>query len=282
MTLDKNYIADHIRQALKEDIGTGDYSSICCIDAAETNVARLTAKQDGIICGVEIAEMVFEQVDNTLRFTAFKHDGDRIKVGDVVFRVEGSARAILAAERTALNYIQRLSGIATQTAEYVTLIEGTDAKLLDTRKTTPTFRMMEKYAVAVGGGCNHRFGLYDMIMLKDNHVDFAGGIEKAISQAYDFVKQNKTLKIEIEVRNFAELDKVLAIGHIDRIMLDNFSVKDLKRAVEIINHRYETEASGGITKQTIRSYAQTGVDFISVGALTHHIASLDLSLIADK
>ncbi|MDR0789583.1 MAG: carboxylating nicotinate-nucleotide diphosphorylase [Bacteroidales bacterium] len=280
--IDTAYVKNHILQALQEDIGSGDYSSLCCIGEKETNKARLVAKQEGIICGIEVAKMVFEAVDSSLVFTAFKTDGDRIAKGDIVFTIGGKARSILSAERTALNYIQRLSGIATQTAEYVALIEGTKARLLDTRKTTPTLRLLEKYAVKTGGGCNHRIGLYDMIMLKDNHVDFAGGIEQAITMAYDFVTTKQPLKIEIEVRNLSELDKVLAIGKIDRIMLDNFSVEDLCEAVKIINHRYETEASGGINKQTIRAFAETGVDFISVGALTHQIHSLDLSLVADR
>ena len=280
--MDAEYIKNHIRQALQEDVGSGDWSSICCIDEKQTNKARLVAKQEGIICGVEVAKMVFEAVDSSLSFIAMKKDGDRISIGDIIFTVEGSSRSILTAERTALNYIQRLSGIATQTAQYVSLIEGTNARLLDTRKTTPTLRLLEKYAVKTGGGTNHRIGLYDMIMLKDNHIDFAGGIEEAINRAHDLVTSKQPLKIEIEVRNLTELDTVLAIGKIDRIMLDNFSVKELSEAIKIIDRRYETEASGGITKQTIRSFAQTGVDFISVGALTHQIHSLDLSLVAQK
>ncbi|MDR1725143.1 MAG: carboxylating nicotinate-nucleotide diphosphorylase [Bacteroidales bacterium] len=294
--MDINYLKTHIKTALKEDIGSGDCSSICCIDEQKTNKAKLIAKQNGIICGVDVVRMVFEEVDKYIDFVALKTDGEIIKTGDTIFKVSGKSRSILAAERTALNYIQRLSGIATQTAEYVELIKGTNAKLLDTRKTTPTLRLLEKYAVKTGGGSNHRVGLYDMIMLKDNHIDFAGGISNAINRAYEFVtndyesqikhinsaKTAQKIKIEVEVRNFNELNEVLNTGKIDRIMLDNFSVSDLKQAISLINGRYETEASGGITKETIRNFAEIGVDFISVGALTHHINSLDLSLIADK
>jgi nicotinate-nucleotide pyrophosphorylase (carboxylating) len=274
-------IRNHIKKALQEDIGSGDWSSLCCIDKNATKKAKLVAKEDGIVCGMGVVRMVFEEVDSSLDFVALKEDGDSISRGDIIFKVAGNARNILSAERTALNYIQRLSGIATKTAEYVKLIEGTGAKLLDTRKTTPTFRLLEKFAVKTGGGYNHRIGLYDMIMLKDNHIDFCGGIPQAINRAFDFVSSQKSLKIEIEVRNFNELEQVLAIGKVDRIMLDNFSVEDLAKAVKLIGGRFETEASGGITRQTIRNFALTGVDFISVGALTHQIFSLDLSLICD-
>ena len=235
------------------------------------------------MCGLDIFTMVFELLDTNIIVEKYKKDGELIRKGDIILRIQGNARAILSAERTALNYIQRLSGIATTTKEYVSLLEGTSAKLLDTRKTTPTLRMMEKYAVKTGGGFNHRFGLFDMIMLKDNHIDFAGGIPQAINKANDYLRTNNlNLKIEIEVRNFEELEQVLSCGKVDRIMLDNFSVNDLKKAVEIIDNSYETEASGGINKNNLRQYAHTGVDFISVGALTHHISSLDISLVADE
>lgn len=281
--LDREYIKEHIMTALKEDVREGDHSSLACIDSSATSKAKLVAKQDCIICGMEIAKMVFELVDSTLRFEAFVTDGERVKKGDVLFVVEGSSISILTAERTVLNYMQRLSGISTTTSDYMKLIEGTTTQLLDTRKTTPTMRILEKYAVKVGGGTNHRIGLFDMIMLKDNHIDFAGGIEKAIEKTRKYLSEkNLDLKIEIEVRDFNELERVLAIGQVDRIMLDNFSVEDTKKAVEMIAHRYEVESSGGITTQTILSYAQTGVDFISVGALTHQIKSVDLSLLAEN
>lgn len=282
MILDTEYIKQHILTALKEDVKEGDHSSLACIDCLATSKAKLVAKQDCIICGVDIARMVFELVDDKLQFQAFASDGQRIKKGDIVFKVEGSAISILTAERTLLNYMQRLSGIATTTSEYVNLIEGTSARLLDTRKTTPTMRILEKYAVKTGGGTNHRIGLFDMIMLKDNHIDFAGGIEKAIDRTLQYLKDKQLdLKIEIEVRNFEELQRVLAKGGVNRIMLDNFSVEDTQKAVKMIDHKYEIESSGGITAENILSYAQTGVDFISVGALTHQIKSIDLSLLAE-
>ncbi len=279
----KEYLVRHIELALNEDIGDGDHSSLACIEKETTNRAKLVAKQEGIICGIDIAREVYAKVDSGIRFTALMKDGDRIRKGDVVFRVEGSAIGILTSERTALNYMQRLSGIATSTNIYVELIKGTGAKLLDTRKTTPSMRLFEKYAVSVGGGFNHRIGLYDMIMLKDNHVDFAGGIEKAIVKTRNYLKEKKKdLRIEIEVRSIEELEQVLQVGGVDRIMLDNFTPSLLSKAVEMIGGRYETESSGGINKDTILDFAKTGVDFISVGALTHQIRSLDLSLVADK
>ena len=279
----KEYLLRHIELSLREDIGDGDHSSLACISKSETNKAKLVAKQEGIICGIDIAREVYSKVDSSIKFTALMKDGERIKKGDVVFRVEGSAIGILTSERTALNYMQRLSGIATSTNEYVELIKGTKTKLLDTRKTTPSMRLFEKYAVKVGGGYNHRIGLYDMIMLKDNHVDFAGGIENAIMKTREYLKEKKKeLKIEIEVRSMEELERVLKIGGVDRIMLDNFTPELLMKAVERIGGRYETEGSGGINKETILSFAKTGVDFISVGALTHQIKSLDLSLVADN
>jgi len=279
----KEYLLRHIELSLREDIGDGDHSSLACISKTETNKAKLVAKEEGIICGIDIAREVYALVDKSIKFTAMMKDGDRIKKGDIIFRVEGSAIGILTSERTALNYMQRLSGIATSTNEYVELIKGTRTKLLDTRKTTPSMRLFEKYAVKVGGGYNHRIGLYDMIMLKDNHIDFAGGIENAIMKTREYLKEKKKeLKIEIEVRSMEELERVLKIGGVDRIMLDNFTPELLMKAVERIGGRYETEGSGGINKETILSFAKTGVDFISVGALTHQIKSLDLSLVADN
>lgn len=277
----KEYLLKHIELSLSEDIGDGDHSSLACISKSETNKAKLVAKQEGIICGIDIAREVYALVDKSIKFTAMMKDGDRIKKGDIIFRVEGSAIGILTSERTALNYMQRLSGIATSTNEYVELIKGTRTKLLDTRKTTPSMRLFEKYAVKVGGGYNHRIGLYDMIMLKDNHIDFAGGVENAITKTKEYLKNvGKELKIEVEVRSMEELERVLKIGGINRIMLDNFTPELLQKAIERIGGKYETESSGGINKDTILNFAKTGVDFISVGALTHQIKSLDLSLVA--
>lgn len=282
MQIDKQTLKSHILLALKEDVGGGDHSSLACIGKEVNSRAKLIAKEPCIVCGLEVAQTVFELVDSSLVFSPKVEEGARVAKGDTVFTVEGCAISILTAERTALNYIQRLSGIATTTAEYVELIKGTKARLLDTRKTTPTFRDLEKYAVKTGGGTNHRKGLFDMIMLKDNHIDFAGGIGKAIDKTLAYLKdKGLNLKVEIEVRDFDELNRVLAHGGVQRIMLDNFSVDDTRKAVELIAGRYETESSGGITKQNLLSYALTGVDYISVGALTHHIRSVDLSLIAD-
>lgn len=269
-----------IRMALQEDIGDGDHSTLACIPADAEGSAKMVAKQDGILCGAEVGKRVFQFVDKTLNVTLLKKDGDAVAKGDVVMLVEGHSGSILTAERTALNFMQRLSGIATETHRMVSMLKGLNTKLLDTRKTTPNMRLLEKYAVACGGGTNHRIGLYDMIMLKDNHIDFAGGIEAAIDRTRNYLKdKNKDLRIEIEVRNLDELQRVLDHGGVDRIMLDNFDIPTLREAVKRINHRFETEASGGITDQTLRAYAETGVDFISVGALTHHIKSLDLSLV---
>ncbi len=279
--ISKEYIDNHILLALNEDIKQGDYSSLCCIDSSQTSRAELIAKQEGIICGIEIAKRVFELLDPKIEFTGFKEDGDKVEEGDRIFTVKGNAIGILSSERTALNYLQRLSGISSTTNIYVKAIEGTNTKLLDTRKTTPGLRLFEKYAVKIGGGYNHRMGLFDMIMLKDNHIDFAGGIENAITRANDYISDNNLdIRIEIEVRNFNELKEVLSTGRVNRIMLDNFTPSDLKKAIEIIDGRYETESSGGITLETIKDYAISGVDYISVGALTHNIKSLDLSLIA--
>ncbi len=279
--MDISGIDELIRMALREDVGDGDHSTLACIPADAHRAAKMVAKAEGVLCGIEVGERVFKLVDGSLKVTKLKSDGDGLKVGDVVMTVEGRAASILTAERTALNYMQRLSGIATQTNSMVKSIEGLHTRLLDTRKTTPNMRMLEKYAVKCGGGTNHRIGLYDMIMLKDNHIDFAGGIEQAIDRTHDYLERTgKCLKIEIEVRNMDELERVMRHGSVDRIMLDNFDVATLREAVSRIGGRYETEASGGITAETLRSYAETGVDFISVGALTHHIKSLDLSLVS--
>ena len=269
-----------IKMALREDIGDGDHSTLACIPPTARGTAKMVAKQDGILCGAEVGERVFKIVDNNLNVTLLKHDGDAIFKGEIVMTIEGPSGSILTAERTALNFMQRLSGIATETRRMVAMLKGLNTQLLDTRKTTPNMRLLEKYAVKCGGGTNHRIGLYDMVMLKDNHIDFAGGIEAAIDRTNDYLKaKGKDLRIEIEVRNLDELQRVLDHGGVHRIMLDNFDTTTLREAVRRIDHRYETEASGGITEKTLREYAETGVDFISVGALTHHIKSLDLSLL---
>ena len=272
-----------IKHWLTEDIGDGDHTTLCCIPADAIGRSRLIVKDTGIIAGIEVAKKVFEIFDKELRITQYMHDGDEVKPKDIAFEVEGKVRSLLQTERLMLNIMQRMSGIATRTREYVKLLEGTRTRVLDTRKTTPGLRMLEKEAVLIGGGCNHRIGLYDMILLKDNHIDFAGGISQAIDRANKYLKDNnKNLKIEIEVRNFDELNEVLASGNVNRIMLDNFSVADTRKAVEIIGGRFETESSGGITETTIREYALAGVDYISVGALTHSIKSLDMSFKAIK
>jgi len=276
-------IDEIIEKALREDIGEGDHTSLATIPANTFSKAQLIVKENGILAGVNIAQKVFQKSDPTLNFKIFIADGTAIYKKDIVFEVEGNPVSILSSERLALNFMQRMSGIATFTRKLSDLLKGLDCKLLDTRKTTPLLRELEKYAVRMGGGENHRMGLYDMIMIKDNHIDFAGGIKNAITSAQAYIKKyNKNLKIEIEVRNFNELREVLNIGGVDRIMLDNFTPADLKEAVKIIGGKYETEASGGIISETIRSFAETGVDYISVGALTHQIKSLDLSLVATK
>ncbi len=268
-----------IQNALNEDIGDGDHSSLACIPAYATGTAKLLVKDSGVIAGVELARKVCQMVDSSLDFEELICDGSLVKPGDIVFLVHGSSRSILAAERTLLNFMQRMSGIATQTKQYVDILQGGKTRLLDTRKTTPGIRFVEKWAVRIGGGANHRFALYDMIMLKDNHIDYSGGITQAIQRTNEYLKlTGKDLKIEIEVRNLNELDEVLAIGSVNRIMLDNFTPENISIALAKINGRFETEASGGITKDTLLSYAKTGVDFISVGALTHSYKSLDLSL----
>ncbi len=265
--------------AIAEDIGDGDHSSLSCIPENETGTVQLLVKEEGILAGVEITKEVIRKIDPELKIEVFLQDGTKINPGDIAFKISGKVISILQAERLLLNFMQRMSGIATQTAKYAELIKDFPTKVLDTRKTTPGLRHIEKLAVAIGGGTNHRMGLYDMVMLKDNHIDFAGGIEKAINKVVDYLKtQNKDIKIEVEVRDFDELNEVLRVGKVHRIMLDNFSVEDTKIAVDMIAGEYEVESSGGITFDTLRSYAECGVDFISVGALTHQIKSLDLSL----
>jgi len=278
--LSEEAISNFIKSALAEDIGEGDHSSQGSVPSTEISKARLLIKDDGIIAGIEMAERIFSQFDSSLKIEFFKKDGDPIKKGEVAFIVEGPARSILSTERLVLNCMQRMSGIATYTNRLCQLIKGTKTQLLDTRKTTPNFRLMEKWAVAIGGGGNHRFALYDMVMLKDNHVDMAGGIRSAIENTRAYLKkENKNLKIEIETRTLKEVGEVLAAGGgVDVIMLDNMSIDEMKKAVMIINKKYKTEASGGITESTLRKVAETGVDYISVGALTHSVKSLDLSL----
>jgi nicotinate-nucleotide pyrophosphorylase (carboxylating) len=270
---------EFIRKSLQEDIGDGDHSTLACIPSEAIGKAQLLVKESGVLAGVEVAKRIYELVDPSLRLTFNKKDGDHIQVGDIVFEVIGSSRNILSTERLVLNCMQRMSGIATQTAQVLNVIEGCSTRILDTRKTTPGMRFLEKWAVKIGGGENHRFGLYDMIMLKDNHIDYAGGIKMAIEKTQAYLKQTgKKLKIEIEVRSMSELDEVLENGGVDRIMLDNFTPEMLKGALAKIPSTYETEASGGITLENIRPYAETGVQFISIGALTHSVKSLDLSL----
>lgn len=270
---------EYIQMALHEDIGDGDHSTLACIPASAEGKAQIRAKASGVLCGMEVGERVFHAVDSRLRVKQVKHDGEEITAGDVVMQITGASASILTAERTVLNFMQRMSGIATRTHAMVQQLTGLHTRLLDTRKTTPNMRYLEKYAVACGGGTNHRMGLYDMIMLKDNHIDFAGGIAAAIDRTHAYLQEHhKHLKIEIEVRDLGELEQVMQHGGVDRIMLDNFDVPTLREAVERIHGTAETEASGGITDATLRDYAETGVDFISVGALTHHIQSLDLSL----
>ncbi|MGB1317079.1 MAG: carboxylating nicotinate-nucleotide diphosphorylase [Flavobacteriales bacterium] len=268
-----------IDQALIEDIGDGDHTSDACIPKQAQGKAKLLVKEPGVIAGVELAKLIFSKFDSSLKVETFIADGTKINVGDIILTVEGSSRSILKTERLVLNFMQRMSGIATKTANLNKLIEGTSAKLLDTRKTTPLLRELEKLAVKIGGGVNHRFGLFDMVMIKDNHIDMAGGIEAAISRTKSHLSSiGKDLKIEVEVRDFEELNEVLRVGGIHRIMLDNFHPDDEKKAVDLIAGKFETEASGGITEETIRAHALSGVDYISVGALTHNIKSLDLSL----
>lgn len=272
-------IDDLLNLAFAEDIGDGDHTTLCCIPADEMGKQHLLIKEEGILAGVDIALKVFKKFDPTLKVTVFIQDGAHVKPGDIAFVVEGKVQSLLQTERLMLNIMQRMSGIATMTAKYQAELAGLKTKVLDTRKTTPGLRMLEKEAVRIGGGMNHRIGLFDMILLKDNHVDFAGGIKAAITKANEYIKANGKdgMKIEIEVRNFDELREAMETGHVDRIMLDNFTPADTKKAVEMIGGKYETESSGGITFATLRQYGECGVDYISVGALTHSVKGLDMS-----
>jgi len=275
-------IDELINLALAEDLGDGDHTTLATIKPDAQGMAKLLVKDNGILCGVIIAEKVFQAVDPALKLYIYQYDGASIKKGDIVFEVRGRKASILKAERLVLNFMQRLSGIATATNLVVRKLEGLKTKVLDTRKTTPLMRALEKYAVKTGGGENHRMGLFDMIMIKDNHVDFTGGIVKAIEAVHEYFRQTgRNLPVEIEVRNLKELQEVLDFGQVDRIMLDNFSPEQMKEAIKRIGGRFETEASGGITEENVRAYAETGVDYISIGALTHRIKSLDMSLKAE-
>ena len=268
-----------IKIALAEDIGDGDHSTLCCIDAHAVGKAILKIKEDGLLAGVDVAEQIFKYVQPTVQFNAFKKDGDQMQFGEIAFEIAADIHTILKCERLVLNTMQRMSGIATLTKTYVDKLKGYKTRLLDTRKTTPNFRLLEKEAVRIGGGTNHRFGLYDMIMLKDNHIDYCGGIEKAIENAYNYVQTIKPgLRIEIETRNLEDVIKVMATGKVQVIMLDNFTPAEIVAALKIIDGQYETEASGGINLQNIESYAATGVDYVSSGAIIHQARSLDLSL----
>lgn len=272
-------IKDFVKLAIEEDIKDGDHSALACIPNNARGKAKLLIKEDGIIAGINIAKEIFKEFDNTVIFEPLLKDGDNVKVGDIAFYVEGFSQKLLSSERLVLNIMQRMSAIATLTNKFVLEIGNLPTKILDTRKTTPLIRFLEKQAVKIGGGENHRMGLYDMIMLKDNHIDFAGGISKAIQKTKKYLKDNNLdLKIEIETRNIKEVEEVLSVGGIHRIMLDNFSYENLRKAVKIINKKYETEASGGIKLSTVRNYAECGVDYVSSGALTHSVSNMDLSL----
>jgi nicotinate-nucleotide pyrophosphorylase (carboxylating) len=271
-----------IKNALAEDIGDGDHSTLSSIDANAKSKAVLKIKEDGILAGVAIAKKIFMYMQPDIVFTQYKNDGDAMKAGEIAFAIEAKVHTILQGERLVLNCMQRMSGIATLTHQYVEQLKGFKTKLLDTRKTTPNFRLLEKEAVRIGGGVNHRIGLYDMIMLKDNHIDYSGGIEKAIEKAFAYVQTKELgLKIEVETRSIADVKKVLAVGKVDRILLDNFTPAQITEALQLIGGKYETEASGGINLSNIRSYAATGVDYISSGAVIHHAVSIDLSLKAE-
>jgi nicotinate-nucleotide pyrophosphorylase (carboxylating) len=275
----KEELNTFIEFALNEDIREGDHTSLACIPNTAIGKAQLLVKENGVLAGMEVAQAIFEKVNPDIQFFPLMKDGESMAIGNVAFIVEGPSSSILTAERLVLNCMQRMSGIATKTRHIVQLLQGTQAKVLDTRKTTPGIRLLEKWAVKIGGGVNHRFGLYDMMMIKDNHIDFAGGIAAAIEKANNYQKNKGiNIPIEVEARNLQEVDEILKAGNIQRIMLDNFSYADTRTAVERINSKYETEASGGITEETIREHALCGVNFISVGALTHSVNSLDLSL----
>lgn len=272
-------LENFIDQAFKEDLGDGDHSSLASIPADAVKSAYLIMKEDGVIAGMELAPLIFKRLDSEMTIEPLVKDGDHVKTGDIILRLKGKVRAILGGERLLLNCMQRMSGIATKTAHLTQLISGTNAKLLDTRKTTPNMRMLEKWAVLIGGGVNHRYGLFDMVMLKDNHNDFAGGITASVNATKNYLRDTgRKLQIEVETRNIDEVKEAIEVGGVDRIMLDNMSNEEMATAVALVNSRSETEASGGITEETIRSVAMTGVDYISVGALTHSIKSLDISL----
>ena len=277
--MEDKLLKELVTTALAEDVGDGDHSSLACIPENAVGKAKLIIKQNGVLAGVEVAGKIFSIIDRNIEFTPFIKDGVAVEYGDIAFHVSGCVQSILKSERLVLNIMQRMSGIATTTRVYANKLAGLKTKILDTRKTSPGLRFLEKEAVRIGGGINHRMGLYDMIMLKDNHIDYAGGIKKAILLANDYLRRNNLkLKIEIEARSINDVKTIIETGGIDRIMLDNFTITDLNTAVNLINGKYETEASGGITLETFRSYAECGVDFISVGALTHNIKSLDMSL----
>ena len=277
--IENDLIESLLNLAFAEDIGDGDHSTLSCIPADKKGKAKLLIKEPGILAGVEIAKKVFHKFDSNLKMEVFINDGAEVKPGDIAFIVEGKDQSLLQTERTVLNIMQRMSGIATTTRQYVKLLDGLHTRILDPRKTTPGLRVLEKMAVKIGGGVNHRMGLFDMIMLKDNHIDFAGGIENAVNKTKAYLKEKgKNLKIEVEVRNLDELRQALAVGGVDRVMFDNFDIPTTKEAVKIVNGQVETESSGGITIKTLRSYAECGVDFISVGALTHSVKGLDMSL----
>jgi nicotinate-nucleotide pyrophosphorylase (carboxylating) len=277
--MENRILREFILKSLAEDVGDGDHSSLACIPAESKGRARLLIKEKGIVAGIGVADELFSVIDEDLKFDKILEDGTSVFPGDIAFYLSGRQQSILKSERLVLNIMQRMSGIATSTHEYVTLLKGLKTRILDTRKTTPGFRFLEKEAVSIGGGWNHRMGLYDMIMLKDNHIDYAGGIDKAIKKTREYLKKNNLkLKVEIEARSIEDVRKILSIGGIDRIMLDNFSIEDTLLAVREISGKYETESSGGINLSTIRAYAECGVDYISVGALTHQVKSLDMSL----
>lgn len=279
--MDKEIIA-LIDLAIKEDIGEGDHSSLACVPKEKVGKAKLIAKEEGIIAGIELGVFIFKSLDENSEIQIYKNDGDWVSKGDIILVIEGNERLLLQAERLVLNFMQRMSGIATLTNKFNEELKGLNTKLLDTRKTTPGLRKIEKWAVRIGGGLNHRMGLYDMIMLKENHIDYAGGVTTAINNTISYLKENnKNIPIEIETRNLEELKEVLHVGGIQRIMLDNFSLNELHEAISLINGRFETEASGGVNLETVRKIAETGVDFVSVGALTHTVKSLDISMLVD-
>jgi nicotinate-nucleotide pyrophosphorylase (carboxylating) len=277
--MENRLLREFILQCLAEDVGDGDHTSLACIHADKKGKAKLLIKEKGVLAGIRIADFIFTTIDKDLKLDIILEDGTIVVPGDIAFFLSGSQQSILKSERLVLNIMQRMSGIATSTNEYTSKLKGLRTRILDTRKTTPGFRFLEKEAVRIGGGLNHRMGLFDMIMIKDNHIDYAGGIEKAIRKTREYLKKNNlNLKVEIEARSVEDVRTILSLGQVDRIMLDNFSIKDTLTAVREISGRYETESSGGITLSTIRAYAECGVDYISVGALTHHTKSLDMSL----